>query len=183
MPGMNEDVTREVEQFLYREARLLDERRFHEWLELLTDDIDYWMGSRSNRYPKTSKAIAILDPDRYVEDDLTKADELAILDEDKASLTSRVARLDTGMAWAEDPPSRTRHLITNIEVEPGDTAAEVKVYSNFMVYRSRAETEQDFYIGARRDVLRRVAGAWKIAERKITLDQNVLLAKNVSIFF
>jgi len=183
MPGMNEDVTREVEQFLYREARLLDERRFHEWLELLTDDIHYWMGGRSNRYPKSSKAIAILDPDRYVEDDLTKADELAILDEDKASLTSRVARLDTGMAWAEDPPSRSRHLITNIEVEPGDTASEVKVYSNFMVYRSRAETEQDFYVGARRDVLRRVAGAWKIAGRKITLDQNVLLAKNVSIFF
>jgi 3-phenylpropionate/cinnamic acid dioxygenase small subunit len=183
MPGMNEDVTREVEQFLYREARLLDDRRFHEWLELLTDDIHYWMGSRSNRYPKSSKAIAILDPDRYVEDDLTKADELAILDEDKASLSSRVARLDTGMAWAEDPPSRTRHLITNIEVEAGDAAAEVKVYSNFMVYRSRAETEQDFYVGARRDVLRRVAGAWKIAGRKITLDQNVLLAKNVSIFF
>jgi 3-phenylpropionate/cinnamic acid dioxygenase small subunit len=183
MPGMNEDVTREVEQFLYREARLLDDRRFHEWLELFTDDIHYWMGSRSNRYPKSSKAIAILDPDRYVEDDLTKADELAILDEDKASLTGRVARLDTGMAWAEDPPSRTRHLITNIEVEQGDAAAEVKVYSNFMVYRSRAETEQDFYVGARRDVLRRVAGAWKIAGRKITLDQNVLLAKNVSIFF
>jgi 3-phenylpropionate/cinnamic acid dioxygenase small subunit len=183
MPGMNEDVTREVEQFLYREARLLDERRFHEWLELFTDDIHYWMGSRSNRYPKSSKAIAILDPDRYVEDDLTKADELAILDEDKASLTGRVARLDTGMAWAEDPPSRTRHLITNIEVEQGDAAAEVKVYSNFMVYRSRAETEQDFYVGGRRDVLRRVAGAWKIAGRKITLDQNVLLAKNVSIFF
>ena len=183
MSGINEDVTREVEQFLYREARLLDERRFHEWLELLTDDIHYWMGSRSNRYPKSSKAISILDPDRYVEDDLTKADELAILDEDKASLTSRVARLDTGMAWAEDPPSRTRHLITNIEVEQGDAAAEVKVYSNFMVYRSRAETEQDFYVGARRDVVRRVAGAWKIAGRKITLDQNVLLAKNVSIFF
>jgi 3-phenylpropionate/cinnamic acid dioxygenase small subunit len=87
------------------------------------------------------------------------------------------------MAWAEDPPSRSRHLITNIEVEPGDGVSEVRVHSNFMVYRSRAETEQDFYIGARRDVLRRVAGAWKIATRKIILDQNVLLAKNVSIFF
>jgi len=180
---MNEDVTREVEQFLFREARLLDERRFHEWLELLTDDVRYWMGARSNRYPKTSKAIAILDLDRYVEDDRTKEDELAILDEDKHTLGARVARLDTGMAWAEDPPSRTRHLITNIEVEAGDTALEVKVYANFMVYRSRAETEQDFYVGARRDVLRRVGGAWKIAERKLILDQNVLLAKNVSIFF
>jgi hypothetical protein len=57
------------------------------------------------------------------------------------------------------------------------------VYSNFIVYRSRSETEQDFYVGARRDVLRRVDGAWKIARRKLILDQNVLSAKNVSIFF
>ena len=114
---------------------------------------------------------------------MTREDELAIFDETKQTLGQRVARLDTGMAWAEDPPSRSRHLIVNIEVEPGDTPSEVKVYSNFLVYRSRAETEQDFYVGARRDVLRRIAGTWKIAGRKITLDQNVLLAKNVSIFF
>src|ERR1700741_4646287 len=128
MSGINEDVTREVEQFLYREARLLDERRFHEWLELLTDDIRYWMGGRTNRYPRRSKAIAILDPDRYVEDDLVKEDELAIFDEDKKTLRARVARLDTGMAWAEDPPSRTRHMISSIEVEPGDPPQQAKVY-------------------------------------------------------
>jgi len=180
---MNEDVTREIERFLYREARLLDERRFDEWLTLLTDDVRYWMGARSNRYPKRSKAIAILDPARYVEDDMVQDDELAILDETKQSLIGRVARLDTGMAWAEDPPSRTRHLITNIEVAPGTMPSEVEVHCNFMVYRSRGETEQDFYVGARRDVLRRSDGEWKIAERRLTLDQNVLLAKNVSIFF
>src|SRR6267143_417193 len=178
MPGINEDVGREVEQFLYREARLLDERRFHEWLELMTDDVHYWMAARTNRYPRRSKAIAILDPDRYVEDDITKEDELAIFDETKATLGGRVARLDTGMAWAEDPPSRTRHLITNIEVEPGDAASEVKVYSNFMAYRSRPETPPDFYVGTRRDVLRRPAGASKTTGRKIILDQNVLTAKN-----
>jgi 3-phenylpropionate/cinnamic acid dioxygenase small subunit len=182
-PVADPNLIREVEQFLYREARLLDERRFHDWLQLLTDDIRYWMGNRTNRYPKSSKAIAILDPDRYDEEDRGKEDELAILDEDKNTLNARVARLDTGMAWAEDPPSRTRHLITNIEVEPGDGEAELKVYSNFMVYRSRSETEQDFYVGRRRDTLRRVDGALRIASRKITLDQNVLLAKNVSIFF
>jgi 3-phenylpropionate/cinnamic acid dioxygenase small subunit len=179
----NEDVIREVEQFLYREARLLDARRFHEWLELFTDDVRYWMASRTNRYPKTSKAISILDPDRYGEDDVGREDELAILDETKATLAGRVARLDTGMAWAEDPPSRTRHMIANIEVEPGDSADEFRVYSNFIVYRSRAETEQDFYVGAREDLLRRVEGGWKIVHRKLILDQNVLLAKNVSIFF
>jgi 3-phenylpropionate/cinnamic acid dioxygenase small subunit len=180
---MREEVIREVERFLYREARLLDERRFHEWLELLTDDIRYWMPVRSNRYPKASKAISILDPDRYAEGELAKDDELAILDETKETLARRVARLDTGMAWAEDPPSRTRHLIANIEVEPGESESVLKVYSNFIVYRNRGETEQDFYVGGRRDVLRKVNSTWKIARRTIVLDQNVLLAKNVSIFF
>jgi len=179
----NEDLIREVEQFLYREARLLDDRQFHDWLELFTGDVRYWMAARTNRYPKSSKAISILDPDRYVEEDLTGEDELAILDESKETLSGRVARLDTGMAWAEDPPSRTRHMISNIEIEPGDVESELRVYSNFIVYRNRAETEEDFYVGARRDVLRRVDGAWKIARRKMILDQNVLLAKNVSIFF
>jgi 3-phenylpropionate/cinnamic acid dioxygenase small subunit len=180
---MNEDVLREIEQFLYREARLLDERRFDEWLALLTDDIRYWMGARSNRYPLRSKAIAILDPTRYIEDDMARDDELAILDETKPTLAGRVARLDTGMAWAEDPPSRTRHLITNIELAPGHQGSEVQVHSNFLVYRSRGETEVDFYVGTRCDLLRRADGAWKLAARKATLDQNVLLAKNVSIFF
>jgi len=179
----NEDLIREVEQFLYREARLLDDRKFHDWLTLFTDDVRYWMASRTNRYPKSSKAIAILDPERYVEDDIGREDELAILDESKETLSGRVARLDTGMAWAEDPPARTRHMISNIEVEPGDTDTEVKVYSNFIVYRSRAETEQDFYVGARRDVLRRVDGTWKIARRHIFIDQVMLKSKNLSIFF
>jgi 3-phenylpropionate/cinnamic acid dioxygenase small subunit len=179
----NDDLIREVEQFLYREARLLDSRRFHEWLELFTDDVRYWMTGRSNRYPRSSKAIAILDPDRYVEDDEARDDELCLLDETKETLRGRVARLDTGMAWAEDPPSRTRHVITNIEIEPAASASEIRVYSNFIVYRSRAETEQDFYVGARQDVLRRIDGAWKIASRRLLLDQNVLSAKNISVFF
>lgn len=180
---MREEAIREVEQFLYREARLLDDRRFHEWLDLFTEDVRYWMAGRRNRYPKSSKAIAILDLDRYVEEDLTEDVELAILDENKQTLRARVARLDTGMAWAEDPPSRTRHLITNIEIEPRDAGSELNVHCDFIVYRSRSETEQDFYVGARRDVLRFVEGGWKIARRKLILDQNVLLAKNVSIFF
>jgi len=179
----NADVIREVEQFLYREARLLDDRRFHDWLTLFSDDVHYFMASRSNRYPRISKAIAILDPDRYVEDDIGREDELAIFDETKETLAARVARLDTGMAWAEDPPSRTRHMISNIEIEPGATEAEIKVYCNFIVYRSRAESEEDFYVGARQDLLRRVGGEWKIAGRRLVLDQNVLSAKNLSIFF
>ena len=176
------DTIRSVEQFLYREARLLDERRFHDWLGLFVDDVHYGMAARADRYPRSSKAIAALDADRGTDEDFG-ADELGLFDEDLRTLTARVARLDTGMAWAEDPPSRTRHLITNIEIEAGAGDAELTVHSNFIVYRSRGETEQDFYVGARQDLLRRVDGKWKIARRKLTLDQNVLTAKNVSIFF
>ncbi len=180
---MRDDTIREVEQFLYREARLLDNRSFREWLELLTDDLRYWMPVRYNRYPANSKAISILDGSRYEEGDLSKEDELAIMDEDKDSLTRRIDRLDSGMAWAEDPPSRTRHFVSNIEVEPGNRDSELRVYSNFVMYRTRGETEQDFYVGSREDVLRRENGQLKVAYRKIVLDQTVLLAKNVSNFF
>jgi len=180
---MRDEVVSQIEQFLYREARLLDARQFRQWLELFTDDVRYWMPMRSNRYAATSKAISILDGSRYEEEDLSKEGDLAIMDETKDSLERRIDRLDTGMAWAEDPPSRTRHFISNIEVEPGERESEIKVYSNFIMYRSRAEKEEDFYVGSREDILRNVDGEWKIARRKIVLDQNVLLAKNVSNFF
>jgi 3-phenylpropionate/cinnamic acid dioxygenase small subunit len=94
----DEDTIRGVEQFLYREARLLDERRFRDWLELFTEDVHYWIGSRSNRYPRSSKAIMMLDPNRYVDEDVTGAAELGLFDEDIKTLTARVARIETGMA-------------------------------------------------------------------------------------
>jgi 3-phenylpropionate/cinnamic acid dioxygenase small subunit len=177
------EMLRSVEQFLYREARLLDEGRFHEWLGLFTDDIRYWMSARSNRYPKSSRAIAVLAADHCPDNDPDMVEELGLFDETISTLTARVARLDTGMAWAEDPPSRTRHLITNVEIASEASGGELTVHSNFIVYRSRGETEQDFYVGTRQDTLRRVDGAWKIASRRMVLDQNVLTSKNLSIFF
>ena len=180
---MQDDVLRQVEQFLYREARLLDSRQFRRWIDLLADDLRYWIPMRSNRYSAASKSISILDGSRYEEDDLSKESDQAFMDEDKGSLRRRVDRLDTGMAWAEDPPSRTRHLISNVEVELGERESEVKVYSNFIMYRSRGETEEDFYVGSREDVLRNADGSWQLASRKIVFEQNVLSAKNLSNFF
>ena len=180
---MQDDVLRQVEPFLYREARLLDSRQFRRWIDLLADDLRYWIPMRSNRYSAASKSISILDGSRYEEDDLSKESDQAFMDEDKGSLRRRVDRLDTGMAWAEDPPSRTRHLISNVEVEPGERESELKVYSNFIMYRSRGETEEDFYVGSREDVLRNVDGSWQLASRKIVFEQNVLSAKNLSNFF
>src|SRR6202035_3857497 len=91
-------------QFYIREAWLLDERKLKEWLDLFTDDVLYFMPRRKNV------------PRRESHRELTPLGDLAILEEDKRYLEMRVARLDTGMAWAEDPPSRTRHLIGNLEV-------------------------------------------------------------------
>jgi 3-phenylpropionate/cinnamic acid dioxygenase small subunit len=180
---VSEDAYREIERFVYREARLLDERRFREWLELLTEDIHYWMGQRATLYQKISKSIKILDHDRYDENDLPTPGGLALYDEDHDTLSRRIARLETGVAWSEDPPSRTRRIISNIEIEPGGARDETNVHANFIVYKNRGETEQDFFVGTRHDVLRRVDGSLKIARREIVLDQTVLLAKNISIFF
>ena len=95
----------ELMPFYIREAWLLDERKFKEWLDLFTDDVLYFMPRRKNV------------PRREAHRELTALGDLAILEEDKRYLEMRVARLDTGMAWAEDPPSRTRHLIGNLEAE------------------------------------------------------------------
>ena len=93
----------------------------------------------------------------------------------------RVARLDTGMAWAEDPPSRTRHLIGNLDAEASESG-EVTARTAFLVYRSHLETDHQILSGCREDVLRRDNGAWKVARRTIVLDANVLLDKNLSVF-
>ena len=177
------DLLREIEQFLYWEARLLDNRQLHQWAELLADDLRYWMPLRSNVYPSSSKSIASLDEARQEERELTEPYELAVMDETRDTLLRRIERLDSGLAWAEDPPSRTRHFISNVEVEATDDPNEVKVYSNFIMYRTRGEREEDFYVGSREDILRRSGDGWLIAYRKVVLDQTVLSAKNVSNFF
>jgi ethylbenzene dioxygenase beta subunit len=180
---MTHDLLREVEQFLFREARLLDEGKFRDWLGLLADDIRYWMPTMGRRYSASSKAVAMADADRGMEREFSSEGELALLDETKESLEKRVARLESGMAWAEDPPSHTCHIISNIAVLEGDRDSQVVVHSNFILYRTRGESERDFYVGRRQDVLKWGDGDWRIAYRKILLPQHVLAAKNVSNFF
>ncbi len=160
----------ELMPFYIREAWLLDERKLSEWLDLFTDDVLYFMPRRKNV------------PRREAHRELTPLGDLAILEEDKRYLEMRVARLDTGMAWAEDPPSRTRHLVGNLEVTPLARGWEARARTAFLVYRSHLETDHQLLSGCREDVLRRVNGEWKIARRTIVLDANVLLDKNLSVF-
>ena len=159
----------ELMQFYIREAWLLDGRKFKEWLDLFTDDVLYFMPRRKN----------VLRREAHRE--VTPLGDLAILEEDKRYLEMRVARLETSMAWAEDPPSRTRHLIGNLEAAPLENG-DVEARTAFLVYRSHLETDSQLLSGYREDVLRNVNGARKIAKRTIVLDANVLLDKNLSVF-
>jgi 3-phenylpropionate/cinnamic acid dioxygenase small subunit len=159
----------ELMGFYIREAWLLDERRMKEWLELFTDDVLYFMPRRKNV------------PRREAHREVTPLGDLAILEEDRRYLEMRVARLDSGMAWAEDPPSRTRHLIGNLEAAPRENG-EVEAKTAFLVYRSHLETDHQLLSGCREDVLVKVEGAWKVRRRTILLDANVLLDKNLSVF-
>jgi 3-phenylpropionate/cinnamic acid dioxygenase small subunit len=167
------ELQHEIEQFLYHEAQLLADREYQDWLDLFADDIHYWMPTRYNRLR------------REMHKEFSAPDEAALFDDDKDSLNRRIIRLETGMAWAEDPPSRTRHLFTNIRVVPTEAAHEFEAHCNFLLYRSRLEHDVEFFVGARQDLLRRVERGvgWEIARRKIVLDQSTLNAKNLSMFF
>ncbi|MFC8827334.1 3-phenylpropionate/cinnamic acid dioxygenase subunit beta [Streptomyces sp. NPDC057137] len=161
----------EAQRLYTLEARLLDEHRYADWLDLLADDLHYWAPVRTNRL-RRQQSLADGAPG-----------EVAIFDETKASLMWRIRRFDSGMAWAEDPPSRTRHLVTNIAVRADDEPGQYLADSAFLCYRNRLEREVDVYAGSRTDLLRRGAdGQLLIARRTILLDQNVLLAKNISTF-
>ncbi len=169
VPGRAE-LQYEVEQFLYEEAALLDQRRYRDWLELWTDDAHYWM-------PLRMTVGAAQESEEW-----TKEHENSYFDDDKVMLEERVAKLETGYSWAEDPPSRTRHLVSNVRVQNGLGSSLVVVECNFIVYRSRLASDEDWWVGHREDMLRRVDGGWRIAKRKIFLEQTTLLSKNLSSF-
>ena len=169
-------LQREIEEFLYGEADLLDDRRYEDWLALIADDVRYWMPMRRNvNYGDTEREFT------------REGEDISWFDEGKETLTRRVRQIQTGIHWAEEPRSRITHMVANVqllEAAPDAAAAqEVAVKSRFLVYRNRVETETDLLIGKREDTLRRHGDGWLIARRKIILDQNVLLTKNLTFFF
>lgn len=158
----------EVYSFLMHEAELLDERRERDWLELFTDDTEYLMPVRVNRERAEGDGFS---------------DEAFYFQETRGSLELRVQRLETEYAWAEDPPSRTRHFVTNVRVAEGEEEDEVAVRSNLLLYRSRGSApSHDLLSAERRDVLRKVDGHWKLRRRVILLDHSVLMTHNLSVF-
>jgi 3-phenylpropionate/cinnamic acid dioxygenase small subunit len=107
---------------------------------------------------------------------------MAHFDADKELLGLRIQQLESGMHWAEDPPSRSRHLVTNVRVAALEAPGAFEVRSNFLCYRNRLETDVDVWVGMRIDELRESGHTFVIGKRTILLDQNVVLSKNLSVF-
>ena len=159
-------------QFLVEEAALLDAADYSGWLDLLCEDIRYLMPVRV-----TTARGAGFD---------TLAD-MGHFDEDMYALHKRVERLATDHAWTEDPPSRTRHFVTNVRTfrrsASLDRDAEFEVESAVLLFRSRGDTrEADLVSAGRTDVLRETADGLRLARREILVDEAVLRTQNLAVF-
>jgi 3-phenylpropionate/cinnamic acid dioxygenase small subunit len=155
-------------EFLVREAELLDNRRYDEWLELLTEDIVYRMPVTVTTSPGENGGAG---------------GGMHHFDEDLYSLRRRVARFATEHAWTEDPPSRTRRLVTNVRAYAGERDAEWLVRSYLLLFRSRGDVRaSDFVVGERTDVLRQLDGRLRLASREFLVDESVIRTQNLAVF-
>ncbi len=168
----------EVADVLSTEAHLLDDRQYNEWLDFLAEDIVYFVPMQRN-----------VEVGTHAERETTReGKDMHWFEDDKWTLTKRVEQILTGVHWAEEPYSRVTHLTTNTQIvtaEPSvDDATIVEARSRFIVYQNRVEYEEYYFVGKRTDTLRRVDTeiGWELVRRDVTLDQNVLLAKNLTVF-
>ena len=166
IPTKHGDITRQVEQFLYHEADLLDTRKFDVWLELFAEDAVYEVralgtvaiGNRTMQAPEPEVKV------------LTR--------ERRDFLETRVIRLMRGLAACEFPASLTRRFITNVRaVMLDDNRLSVK--SNIAIFQSRAS--EDWLVGSRDDILSMDDGAFRVVHRCATMDYEVL-PRTLTIF-
>lgn len=172
---MNDEVlacvedARAVEAFLLREARLLDDERWDDWLSMLSEAIHYWMPGIENRRREDKSGPY-------------QAEHMALFDDGLRDLKRRVTRFKQPSAWAENPPTRHVHLISNIEVYAGAEEGEFVAYSCFVNMRSRGLDEAHQLVGRREDVLRREADGLRLLKRKVLIPNAMLLCKNINTF-
>jgi 3-phenylpropionate/trans-cinnamate dioxygenase subunit beta len=148
----------EIQRFLYREAGLLDRRDYAGWLAVLAPDIHYRVSAAVARDAGT-------EPVRY-----------AIIDEGLTGLKSRIDQISNPrLTRAENPPSMTRRVVSNVEAFHSETPDAFDVMSYLLAYRSRPSMpEGGFYVAMRHDVLRRGASGWQLASRSVQLDQTMI---------
>jgi 3-phenylpropionate/cinnamic acid dioxygenase small subunit len=159
-----------IVEFLYDEASLLDQLRLKEWAATLAQDLVYSAPLRETR-PMDQQSASFVRTVQHFHDDWR-------------SVMGRIARLTaTKSAWAEDPPSRTRRMVTNVLVAKTPKADEFAVTSYLLITRSRFNfSEYDLISAERRDLLRQDGASFKLARREILIDQAVLGTPNLAIF-
>ena len=154
-------------QFLAYEAKLLDERRFEEWLDLMDDEIVYEV---PGRIAKTRFA------------DETSPGALRICD-DKKMLQIRVNRLNCGHCWSESPPSRTLRVVGSVMVNATDEPTVLAVESALIIYRQRGDDAPGDIVPVRRsDRIRFAAGRPTLLRRRALITETVLHTPNLGIF-
>lgn len=158
-------LVRRVEEFLFREAELLDAARFGAWLDLLTHDIDYRIPTRVTR-----ERSAL---------DLQFSHASFHMVEDRGSLAARVARFDTEYAWSENPPSRTRRFVSNVRLDAFEGPLEVR--SNLLFFWAREEG-QVLLSAERHDLIRVEDDGLRLARRIVFLDHTTLPIPNLAVF-
>jgi phthalate 3,4-dioxygenase subunit beta len=160
----------QAHQFLVDEAYLLDAQQYRLWLDTLTYDIHYLMPVRVT----TARGAGF-----------DTSPGMAHFDEDKYSLSQRVARLETEHAWTEDPPSRLRHFITNVRCFEWGDPGHLRVESAELLFRSRGDVNASALVSCgREDLLRwyNDTKTWKLARRVIHVDESVLRMQNLAVF-
>ncbi|WP_037370842.1 aromatic-ring-hydroxylating dioxygenase subunit beta [Amycolatopsis orientalis] len=169
MSGPTSDLHAEIRDWMYAEAELLDDGFERKWLEtMVSKDIVYQVPLRQT--VERARGAGWVDGTYH-------------LDERYGSLETRVARNETQYAWAEDPPSRIRHFVTNLRVRE-DADGLVRARTNLLVYRTRQDgVVPQMLSGERWDVLRREDGVLRLLERRMLLDLTAIGTHNLSIFF
>ncbi len=182
-PGsVTPELQHEVEQFYYREARLLDGRQYQTWFALCTEDIRYVMPARTN--PLVDNAERGQESMISVERELEgrESSGLPLRDESHPYLAMRVQRAYAPNSWAENPPARTRRIVGNVEILEA-SEDQLAVTSNFHLYYARPGSRSFLYAGQRRDVLRRTDEGLRIAAREIVMDMADIDYPTLGLFF
>lgn len=161
---------RALEDTLYREARLLDQQHFSDWLELTTEDVLYRMALTSRRFRK-DRAAPLEVGSGYIFNDT------------RERLALRIKRLQSGYVWAEDPPNFVRRVVSNMEIVSTDMQAEKTVHSVIIIHRSRIDSQTRFLVAGREDRWRKIEGQWRLARREISLEHSTVPDTNLNLFF
>ena len=160
-----------------REARLLDERRYDLWLETVDDAIRYQVPTRYFTAQADITDFGAWTVDR----ELAQASDVLLIDDDHAGISKRIERLQSGMAWAEMPPSITRRIVSNIEPGEAQEDGGIEVFSALLAFKSRGPDERSFLTAQRRDLLLPADGDFRLRRRLVIIDDTVLMGENLSI--